>query len=407
MVGVEKIVTEAILRRIVERNVFTIPDIVEDTGASMTTIAKYVDNMLATGQLEALETVKTGSRGRRPTLYGIRKGSKCFLGVDVKSDELIIALMDYAGKMVCVDASQAFVIENSASKLEEVCVRIESFLADKAQVSKESIMGMCITLGGRVDSRNGTSASLFNLEELSGNSLAGYLAERLGFPVYLENDTKSMAYAEYLAVADRGYKDLLLINIGWGLGLGIIIDGKIYYGKNGYSGEFGHTHVYDNDIMCHCGKKGCLETEVSGRAIYRMLLERIKGGESSILAPKYFRGESITMKDIIRTAGKEDPLCVDLLSRTGTELGKQISSLVNIFNPECIIVGGALSRAASYYFFYPMLASIRKYSLKLMNHDLSIQLSKLGEESGVFGACLIARQRYFGEINQKEIKIPD
>lgn len=401
MVGVEKLVTEAILKRVIEGNMFTIPDIVEDTGASMTTIAKYVEKMLEAGQLEALEAVKTGNRGRRPILYGIRQGSKYFLGVDIKSDELMIALMDYAGKMVSIETITPFVLENSASKLEEVCVRAESFLLNKALIPKEFIMGACIILGGRVDSRHGTSASWFNLEELSGTSLSAHFAERLGFPVYIENDTKAMTYAEYLAVAERGYEDLLFVNIGWGLGLGIVFSGEIYYGKNGYSGEFGHTHAYDNDIMCHCGKKGCLETEVSGRAIHRKLLERIRMGESSMLAPKFHRGENITMKDIIKAADKEDPLCVDLINRTGNELGKEIASLINIFNPECIIVGGTLSKAASYYFFYPMQAAIRKYSLKLMSQQMPLQLSKFGEESGIYGACMIARQKYFGEINQK------
>ncbi len=103
-----------------------------------------------------------------------------------------------------------------------------------------------------------------------------------------------MTYGEYMQGCVKGEKDIIFVNVSWGVGIGIIIDGKVYTGKSGFSGEFGHVNAYDNEIICHCGKKGCLETEASGSALHRILLERIKSGESSILST--------------RISGEEDPI---------------------------------------------------------------------------------------------------
>lgn len=102
--------------------------------------------------------------------------------------------------------------------------------------------------------------------------------------------------------------------------------------------------MYNNNILCHCGKKGCIETEVSGRAIHRKLIERINNGESSVLSRKVRKGAVITTNDIIEAAEREDPLCIELISQTGTELGHQLAGLINLFNPEIIIIAATWRR---------------------------------------------------------------
>lgn len=394
-----KLITECIFRHLTEKNMFTIPEIVQDTGISITTISKYVSTMLETGILEQKDTVKTGNRGRQAILYGIKGSEMLLLGVDVKTDMLVLSFMKLSGKIVRTEFVKSFRYDNSDRNLEQLCSHIETFIAQGSGTGKVQLVQICIIIGGRVSSSRGTSASHYTVEDLDGKPLASYLEERLGFPVILENDTKAMAYAEYLDSDRTKYSDLLYINIGWGLGLGIIIDGKLYRGKDGYSGEFGHIHSYENDILCHCGKTGCLETEVSGRALSRKLTEQISMGKSSTLASKVKQAEKIGMEDIMAAAEKEDPLCLDLISKVGNELGAKLSSLINIFNPECIVIGGALSKATSYYFYYPIRAAIRKHSLRLMSKDIIVEMSKLGEEVGVLGACLLAKQQYFNKLD--------
>ena len=195
----------------------------------------------------------------------------------------------------------------------------------------------------------------------------------------------------------KGEKNILFINLNWGLGLSIFINGELYYGKSGFSGEFGHFCFFDNEILCHCGKKGCIETEASGSALHRKLLERYREGSSTILAAKIDKNEKITLADMIEAIQKEDVLCIEILEEMGLNLGRGIAGLMNIFNPELVVLGGALSLTGE-YISLPIKSAIRKYSLNLVSQDTEIRLSKLGERAGVLGACLLSRSKILGMI---------
>lgn len=172
------------------------------------------------------------------------------------------------------------------------------------------------------------------------------------------------------------------------------IDGRIYTGKSGFSGEFGHVSAYENEIICHCGKKGCIETEASGSALHRILLERIRNGENSILSDRISSEDPITLDEIIAAVNKEDVLCIEIVEEIGQKLGKQIAGLINIFNPELVIIGGTLSLTGD-YITQPIKTAIRKYSLNLVNKDSVILTSKLKDKAGIVGACMLARSRMF------------
>ncbi len=392
-----RVVRNEILTRIMEQGSFTVPDIVDRTGISPTTIAKYVFDMQMSGLLDVIDTVKSERRGRRPLLYGLKAKALYFVGVDIKYFSLDIGIMDLKGNILNTKSVNNFRFEDTFSKLEEIAVAVDDFISGQEDINPEQIQCICFAIGGRVNSAMGTSASNFNFEEFRDTSLADFLRNRLGHQVIVENDTKVMAYGEYMSLGGDSIKDMLYINIGWGLGMGIIVDGKLLVGYKGYAGELGHVPFYDNNVMCHCGKKGCIETEVSGNAVYRKLIQRVKGGEQSLLSGKILSKDGITLKDIIYAAEKEDPLCVDLISQMGSQLGRHVAGLINIFNPECIIVGGTFAEAATYYFLHPMNDSIRKFSLRLMSNGIQVRTSKLGDKSGVTGACILARNRSFLE----------
>ena len=204
-----------------------------------------------------------------------------------------------------------------------------------------------------------------------------------------------MTYGEYMQGCVKGEKNIIFVNISWGLGIGIIIDGKVYTGKSGFSGEFGHVNAFDNEILCHCGKKGCLETEVSGSALHRILLQRIANGESSILSNRTNKEDApLTLDEIITAVNKEDLLCIEIVEEIGQKLGKHIAGLINIFNPELVIIGGTLSLTED-YITQPIKTAIRKYSLNIVNQDSVIMTSKLKDKAGVIGACMLARSRMF------------
>lgn len=396
--SVRGVIRSHIMANVMRNGNFTIAQIASDTGFSQTTISKYVAELLDSGVVNETERVSLHSKGRRTVRYGIDLNSYYFLGIDMRTFTLSLALCDFAGNLVRYEKCPDFRFTNTYETFDALCRSVESFIDSLDETQRARIAGANLNIPGRVDSHSGTSSTMFHFEEMGDTPLAEILSSRLGVRTFIENDTKAMAFGEYMSGLNKMYKDVLYVNIGWGLGLGIIINGKLYYGKNGFSGEFGHINMYNNNVLCHCGKKGCIETEVSGRAILRKLIERINSGESSVLSPKVAQRGNITTMDILEAAENEDPLCIELISQTGTELGRQLAGLINLFNPEAIILGGTLSQAKPYDFLQPAELAIRKYSLRLMSQNVQISTSTLGDKGGVIGACLLARGRTFGEI---------
>jgi predicted NBD/HSP70 family sugar kinase len=203
-----------------------------------------------------------------------------------------------------------------------------------------------------------------------------------------------MTYGEYNCGVVKNEKDVIFVNIGWGVGIGIISDGKLYYGKSGYSGEFGHSPVFNNEIMCHCGKKGCLETEISGIALERKFKKALESGSTSILSGKKAINE-ITVDDILTAITEnEDTLAIEIIDEIGNQMGRYISLLINIFNPELVVLGGTLAETGI-YLRLPVRTSIHKYSLSLVSQDMELKMSSLGSKAGVIGACYILRDKLF------------
>lgn len=246
----------SILKSIFIKKEFTIPDIAQATNFSVTTVAKHVAELQEKNLLELVDRVKTNKRGRRPALYRVKSEACSFLGVDIKSHGLAIGLMDLSGEMVRMEQISDFYFENTHNKLDEICNHIQRFIVRAETELPGKVVCANFNIGGRVNSRTGTSASVFNFEETRDMPLTDLLSERLKIPVFIENDTKAMAYGEYASKERSGYENVIYVNVGWGLGLCLIVNGEIYYGKDGYSGEFGHVHMYNNNIMCHCRQEG-------------------------------------------------------------------------------------------------------------------------------------------------------
>ena len=247
-------------------------------------------------------------------------------------------------------------------------------------------------ISGRVNSQTGYSYSYFFVEE---QPLTVLLGERLGCTVYIENDTRAATYGEYMYGDAHSEKTMLYINASWGLGLGMILDGKVFYGKSGFSGEFGHFPLLDNEIICRCGKRGCLETGASGSAVHRIFMEKLAQKRVSMLSDKYNRGEQILLEDILEALGQEDVLAIEVMETVGHTLGKAMAGLINLFNPDLIVLGGTLAVAKD-YIMLPLKSAINKYSLQLVNKDTTIKLSKLGEKAGAVGACMLSRSKMLG-----------
>ena len=265
---------------------------------------------------------------------------------------------------------------------------------EKLGIDKEKVLAYGINLTGRVNHDTGICFSYFIGDE---RPLDQTLEEFLGKAVYIDNDSRAMAYGEYISGAGNNEKNMLFINLSWGLGMGMILDGKLSYGKSGFSGEIGHFPFKDNDIMCRCGKIGCLETVASGFAIHRFFMEKLKEGRTSILRGKFDKGEEISLDEIIDALEDEDMLAIEAIESTGHELGRAIAGLINIFNPELVVIGGRLTVAKD-YLMLPIMSAINKYSLIVVSKDTSIKFSKLGTKGGALGACMLSRSKLLGLV---------
>jgi predicted NBD/HSP70 family sugar kinase/predicted transcriptional regulator len=341
--------------------------------------------------------------GRKANMYGLVPDACFFLGVDIKKYYINIGLLNFKKQLVNQKNRIAFKLENTPESLQKLLLIIRTFIKDlPTKIKKDKILSMGINLSGRINNTNGYSYSFFHFQE---EPLSTYIENQIGIRTYLENDSRAMAVGEFYVGDITNEKNVLFVNVDYGIGMGIFIDGKIYYGKSGFSGEFGHTPVFNNEIICHCGKKGCLETEASGSAIIRLLHEKINEGSTTSLLKRHKNITDITLTDIIQAAKQEDTLCIELLAEIGEKLGRGLAMLINIFNPELIILGGTLSETDD-YLRLPVKSAINKYSLSLVNTDTQLKISKLGEKAGYLGACLLARNKIFSEreISQKSHK---
>jgi len=219
--------------------------------------------------------------------------------------------------------------------------------------------------------------------------VADIFRQKFEFDVIIENDAKTRAFAELRFGAAQKTQNTLVIHLDWGIGLGILVNGKLYKGRDGFAGEFGHMPIVDNGISCKCGKQGCLETIASGTAIVRMAQEGNKSGRSSFL--NQLSNDGLDQRDIMKVvdaASMGDQFSITMLNSVGHQLGKGLAYLIQIFNPELIILGGQLSEA-SQYICPSIQQAIHIYCNPELCNELEIKVSELGTHAGVQGVTAL------------------
>lgn len=370
----------------------TIADLSGKLNISIPTVTKLVAELKEEGYLLDHGKIETAG-GRRPNVYGLSAGAFYFLGVDVRRRRLEFVLVDFKGNILNEKHNVPFVLKNTQDSLEQVCEETERFISE-IEIKKEEIIGIGFSLTGRVDPMNGYSYTYFNFSEIP---LTDVLQERLGVRAYIENDSRAMMYAEKMFGVVKEEKNVLFINIGHGLGAGMMLDDKLYYGKTGFAGELGHIPLFDNEEICHCGKKGCLETEASGISLEKMMVERMRAGEASVLTEQWKAGKEILVYDIIKAANGDDVLSISLISEVAEKLGRGVGVLINLLNPELVVVGGSLSLVGD-YLMLPLKTAVNKHSLSLVSKDTRMKLSKLGDNAGVIGVAMLIRAKILGVI---------
>lgn len=388
--GKNAILKKQIIALCINEGDYSIADLSKELNTSIPTITKLVGELIEEGFL--VDMGKQGTNGgRRPSIYGLNPSAGYFVGTEVRRRSISIAVTNFKGQLLEYQEEVPFTLMNSEASFKELCSYILDMLG-KVDIAPEDVLAYGFNLSGRVNNETGYCFSYFIGED---RPIASFLEDELKRPVYVENDSRAMTYGEYICGVANDEDDMLFINVSWGLGMGMVSDGKLSYGKSGFSGEIGHFPLLDNDQICHCGKTGCLETGASGSAIHRIFMEKLAEGRASLLSDKHSEGKEITLDDILNAVNEEDVLAIEVVEDIGSVLGRAIAGLINIFNPELVVIGGIVSKVKE-YLLLPIKSAIQKHSLNMVNKDTTIKFSKLGEKAGPIGACMLSRSKLLG-----------
>lgn len=388
--GKNAILKKQIIALCINEGDYSIADLSKELNTSIPTITKLVGELIEEGFL--VDMGKQGTNGgRRPSIYGLNPSAGYFVGTEVRRRSISIAVTNFKGQLLEYQEEVPFTLMNSEASFKELCSYILDMLG-KVDIEPEDVLAYGFNLSGRVNNETGYCFSYFIGED---RPIASFLEDELKRPVYVENDSRAMTYGEYICGVANDEDDMLFINVSWGLGMGMVSDGKLSYGKSGFSGEIGHFPLLDNDQICHCGKTGCLETGASGSAIHRIFMEKLAEGRASLLSDKHAEGKDITLDDILNAVNEEDVLAIEVVEEIGSVLGRAIAGLINIFNPELVVIGGIVSKVKE-YLLLPIKSAIQKHSLNMVNKDTTIKFSKLGEKAGPIGACMLSRSKLLG-----------
>ena len=368
----------------------TLAELTKELKISIPTITKLVQELVDERIVSDLGKVETQG-GRRPNVYGLTSSALYFAGVHVGRDRMICVITDLHNNLVYETTYKDFELTDREQCLDLICENITHFL-NNCGFDRSKILGVGVCIVGRVNTSEGRSYHYFTSVE---ENIRDILEHRIGLRSLLENDTRARCYAEYNFSRSKAESNVIYLHLGLGVAIGIVSDGKLYYGKNGFAGEFGHIPFFDNEKICFCGKKGCLETEVSGIAIEEKMNELVRNGANTILRKRYEAMEQIHIDDIVNAARNDDNLSIELIEEAGEKVGKAVAYLINIFNPESVIVGGNLS-AAGDYIMLPLKSATNKYSLSLVYKDTKFRVSKMGRNASAWGVAMLMRNSIIG-----------
>jgi glucokinase len=253
--------------------------------------------------------------------------------------------------------------------------------AARASESEASIVSTCVAVPGTVNVETGTVLTIPNLRSLKGFNLAAALQRELHHPVIIENDANAAAMGELWKGAARDTRTMICITLGTGVGGGIVLEGNLWRGVDGSAGEIGHTTVEPHGgVICGCGSEGCLEVYASATALVRMLKET-----NSTLR----NAKDLTAETIYRAAKDGDPVAVRVFGKMGEYLGIGLAILVNILNPEMIVIGGGVANAWQ-LFGEHVIQEMRRRAFPLPGSRVIVKPAECGDNAGLLGAARLA-----------------
>lgn len=328
------------------------------------------------------------SGGRRPNIYGLVEDGFYVVGITINVTRTIISIFNSNNQEVSGPHYFPIKMQSDIKIFEQVNEKLEE-VVKQSNIAPNKILVAGIELPGLINQKEGINKTYFP----DVKNLFPELKKIFGIPVFFNHDSKVRTFAEQHFGLAKGKQNVLMLQADWGLGMGIIVNGKLYAGKSGFAGEFGHLPLADNGVLCVCGKQGCLETIVSATAIARQAREGIEKGNSSLISELVNNDlEKIDISIVIQAANSGDQFAISLFSEVGKWLGRGMAYLIQIFNPELIIIGGQVA-VAKQFILAPIQQAINTFSNRDISNETEIQFSELGSKAGTMGAAAYALER--------------
>jgi predicted NBD/HSP70 family sugar kinase len=377
-----------VLNTIKNRGPLSRTQIAHQTGLSAATITSISGELIQSGLVfEKAEGDSSG--GRRPILLALNPIGGCVIGLKLAEDHIAGALTDLEATVISRRTLNLHdrSLETALATMVEV---VQALLADQ-KFSREQFLGVGIGLAGIVDHKRCIlrHSPILGWKDVP---LGELMSRRLGVPIYIENDVNTLTITELWFGKGKGVSNFLTITIGRGVGLGIVVNGQLYAGIEGGAGEFGHVVIDPSGPACPCGKRGCLETYVADPALIRMASEaRISGKLSAdISSPEH----------LARLAAEGNKAAREIFSQAGQVLGSGVANLINILNPELILISGEGVRAGD-HLFKPMFAAIQSNVMPGLAGDTQIQIDPWDDYAWARGAAgLVLRELFESPLHR-------
>jgi glucokinase-like ROK family protein len=368
----------------------SIPDIGRATGMSIPTITRTIAELIDEGFV--LDNgIGASIGGRRPNLYLLNNDARYVLGIDMGRFSTHLAILNLNHQIVSSEGIIVSELEYDETIIDKIYKKFKE-LVSSSGIDPKKLIGIGVAFPGLIDAKTGMSQTYKNF---SDRSLSKIFEDKFDLPVYVENDSRVMSLGETFFGLAKGKDNVLCLKIESGIGMGMILNGKLYTGNSGFAGEFGHLEVEPEGKLCICGKRGCLETVASGSAIALRAQNDMTNGMVSILGKlSGDNPEKIDAEMIVEAAHLEDQYAIGLLSEMGEQLGRGIAVLINIFNPEMIIIGGNIG-SAEHYILDPLQLSLNKYAISRIKRDCQIVTSKLRGKAVLLGAFALVIDKIF------------
>ncbi len=357
-------------------------DVARRTTLAKPTVSAIVEQLIEEGIVREVglgEATPTG--GRRPRLLRYEARSEAYCGIQVGVTNTTVAVADGTGELLTVRSVRT--VKRSPQKSIADIKRLVSKTVTDAGVARSHLRAAAVIVPGLVERDTGICVLAPNLGWRNVH-LKSQLAKALVLPLTVENTTRAAAVAEGRIGAAVGVDSYVWVYAGTGIGATAVIDGKPFYGHQGFSGEIGHCPVLDEGPLCGCGRSGCLETVASADAVARQAKEAIDAGRRTVLAKAR---RTVDATQVAHAAQQGDRVATVILEKAGDFLGKGISYLLNVLNPQLVVVGGPLALAGE-LLLEPIRASVDKHALPQV--EVEIAASVLDGEAEVRGAVFLA-----------------